>query len=198
LKDVSGVYFWDFKDTISGTVMSPNAYSFYEVVLHELGHVHLLGHVNDSTDLMYRTSFHGKHIKDITTWPSSDQAAAHNVIDSSSSVYIGSCGYSQMIPTSAGCSSLGIETITALVGQLNVFPNPSDGDVTISYQLNTNALVQFKLMDYLGREVLSMNNGRKPEGINSERVNIANLASGIYFLVANINGASQTVKIIKP
>jgi hypothetical protein len=148
---------------------------------------------------MYRYSFHGGAIKDITTWPSSDQAAAHNAIDSSSSVYIGSCGYSQMIPIlSPGCSSLGIETITALVGQLNVFPNPADGDVTINYQLNTNTQVNFKLMDYLGREVLAVKSGERTEGTNNEKLNIANLASGIYLLVANINGSSQTVRIVKP
>jgi hypothetical protein len=188
---------WNY-DTVSGTIIPSNAYSFYETILHELGHIQLLNHINASADLMYRTSHLGGAIKDITTWPSSDQAAAKNAIDSSLSVSISSCGYTRMIPDSAGCSTLGIETLTALIGQLNVFPNPSDGDITISYQLNTNAQVKFKLMDYLGREVLTVKSGEKTEGVNSEKVNIANLASGIYFLVANINGSSQTVKIVKP
>jgi len=145
---------------------------------------------------MYRLIIAGDTIKDITTWPSSDQAAAHNVIDSSTANV---CTAYQMTPIlTPGCSSLGIETITALVGQLNVFPNPTDQDFTVSYILNTSAVVQFRLMDYTGREILNINSGKKSEGTNSERVNIANLASGIYFLVANINGASQTVKIIKP
>jgi hypothetical protein len=190
---------WDFVDTTTGTVTPSLNFSFYQVMLHEIGHVFLLNHVNDINDVMFRTSFAGHAIEDIATWPSSDQDAAHNVIDSSSTVYIGSCGYAQITPISnPGCSSLGIETITALVGQLDVFPNPADGDITINYQLNTNAQVNFKLMDYLGREVLTVKSGERTQGANNEKLNIANLASGIYLLVANINGASQTVRIIKP
>ncbi len=190
-------FVWNY-DTTSGHTIASNAYSFYENLLHELGHGHLLNHVNDTADLMYRDLFHGHFIKDITTWPSSDQDAAANVIDSSKIVSLGACSYTQMNSTTAGCSSLGIETITTLVGKLNVFPNPSDGDVTISYQLNTNAKVNFKLMDYLGREVLTTKNGERTEGTNSEQLNIANLASGIYLLIANINGENQTIRIIKP
>ncbi len=74
-----------------------------------------------------------------------------------------------------------------------IIPTAFKGD-----SLNTSAVVQFRLMDYTGREILNINSGKKSEGTNSERVNIANLASGIYFLVVNINGESQTVRVIKP
>lgn len=96
--------------------------------------------------------------------------------------------YYDTLKTHASCDSI-IITNLIVEHKLKVFPNPSSsGEITISYFINNNSLVQFKLVDFIGREVMSINCGMKPAGDYSNQVNISELAAGIYLLIANING----------
>ena len=59
-------------------------------------------------------------------------------------------------------------------------------------------MIQFKILDYSGREVMILNNDEKKSmGKYTEQVNIDALADGVYLFTANINGTYQTIKFIK-
>ena len=158
-----------------------------------------LNHVSNPSDLMYYSAGPGNPFKDIISWPSSTQEAAKNVLDSSSSVMISPCPFPQIIRNlNPVCSTFGISTISTNEFQLDVFPNPASSNyITVSYQLNKNASVEFKIVDYTGREVIALNDEKKSAGTYNEQVNISELAEGIYLFIANINGEYQTIKFIK-
>ncbi len=72
-----------------------------------------------------------------------------------------------------------------------------NGNLIISYNLNINSNIQFKIEDLSGREVLILNDEKKVAGTYTEQINIDALSDGIYLFTANINGKFQTIKIIK-
>ena len=113
----------------------------------------------------------------------------------------GGCSYRILQPSTINCTdnNLGIPAISGNVNKFNLYPNPANGgNIIISYELNKNSIVQFKIFDYSGREVMILNNDEKKSmGKYTEQVNIDALADGVYLFTANINGTYQTIKFIK-
>ncbi len=105
-----------------------------------------------------------------------------------------------LIPCPRNCidPTLSVPDILENSNDLKLFPNPANsGDITIAYTLKENAYVQFKVYDCIGKEVIKMTFEHKTVGNYSERINVANLAKGVYLFTANINGDCQTIKFIK-
>ncbi len=112
----------------------------------------------------------------------------------------GGCSYRILQPSTINCTdnNLGIPAISGNVNKFNLYPNPANGgNIIISYELNKNSIVQFKIFDYSGQEVMLLDNDKKVSGAYTENVNISELANGIYLFIANINGKCQIIKIIK-
>ncbi len=61
------------------------------------------------------------------------------------------------------------------------YPNPFNPTTTIQYQLPVASDVSLKIYDMLGREVMTLVNGRQDAGAYSVNVNAATLSSGVYF-----------------
>jgi len=181
---------------MSGATMPSGYWSFYDCILHELGHALLLNHINNPTDLMYY-AYDSTQRKTITP---AALLGAFNVVQTSAS----SSGYgcaTPLVPGLIWCffPGLGITNLSEPNKyQLNVYPNPvNDGEITIGYQLNDDASVQFKIMDYTGREIIVLKKENKDAGTYTENVDISALAKGIYLVMATINGQVQAIKIIK-
>jgi len=188
---------WSYDTT--GAILASNQRSFYDAILHELGHAQRLQHVNNTSDIMYRNPVTG--FRPSLTTTSSALAGAFNVVSTSAgtspSTY--GCSYSTLVPSARNCifASFGINTYEN-GNNLNVYPNPAnDGEITIAYQLSKTATVQFKIVDYIGREIISLKQETKEQGKYTQQINISQLASGIYLLTANINGQYQSIKLIK-
>ena len=75
---------------------------------------------------------------------------------------------------------------------IKVYPNPSNGEVTIS-SINTLNNASIKVLNALGQVILEI------DGINGDEFNfsITDQPYGIYILEINNNGVISTVKIIK-
>jgi hypothetical protein len=189
-----GGFVWNY-DTL-GSPLGPNEVGFYDNILHELGHAHLLNHVNDINDVMYYNTDNVTRTN-LDFCPSA-LAGATDVVTISPTVNLSPCLFIHMIHVSPTCSTNAVPTILENVYKLAIFPNPiNNGDITISYQLNKNSYVQFKIMDCTGREVMTQDSEKKSTGTYTEQLNIDVLAEGIYLLAANINGEYKTVKFIK-
>ena len=189
---------WSY-DTL-GAAMGANQYSFYDCILHELGHAHMLNHVNDINDLMYANT-NSTNRTDINS-TNSPLLGAFNVIQKGVSNPPSNYGFPliSLVPSTINCifAGLGVNNLIQNQFQLNVYPNPSyDGEITIAYQLEKTTNVQFKIVDYIGREIITLKQETKEQGKYTQQVDLSQLASGIYLLMANINGQYQTVKIIK-
>ncbi len=73
------------------------------------------------------------------------------------------------------------------------YPNPFNPTTVISYQLPVASTVSLKVYDALGKEVMTVVNGRQEAGQYNASLNASGLASGIYFYrlqASATNGAS--------
>jgi len=83
----SNIYFprsgvsWNYD--VTGYV-SPSQVSFYQTMMHELGHILQLGHVNDTTNLMYYEQLGGRNIIKLTSSNSVVLAVKQNISASKS------------------------------------------------------------------------------------------------------------------
>jgi len=81
-------------------------------------------------------------------------------------------------------------TVSAANGDLNVWPNPSDGRFTIS---PTDKISALEIVDMLGR-VLWSKNGIERDGPIA--IDLRGVAPGLYYGIATINGESSVRKIV--
>lgn len=76
------------------------------------------------------------------------------------------------------------------------YPNPFNPTTTISYSIPHNGLVQLKIFDVLGNEVISLVNKEQMRGNHKIVFNAYNLSSGIYFYRLHSGGYIETKKFI--
>ena len=76
------------------------------------------------------------------------------------------------------------------------YPNPFNPSTTITYQLPTNAFVNLRVYDVLGREVETLVNERQNAGDHSVTFNAGNLPSGVYFYRLQAGNYSATKKLL--
>jgi hypothetical protein len=83
----------------------------------------------------------------------------------------------------------GIEN-NSLNSQLNVYPNPSNGEFMI--ELNNGQLNTIVISDVTGRVILTQTTTEKTISFN-----ISNYTSGIYFVAVKNNASTENIRIIK-
>lgn len=79
----------------------------------------------------------------------------------------------------------------------NLFPNPANASATLLLNLKTASQVNISIVDVLGNEMLTVSNKSFVAGKNSIHLPTAQLASGVYFCVINIDGKTFTKKLFK-
>ncbi len=99
----------------------------------------------------------------------------------------------------------GLETFSGVVvaeclngefGVVDVYPNPTDSEVIITYEMTDRKDVVFRLVDVLGRtlheEVLA------PEiGVNTKVIDMAHLPSAMYFIILDDGKLQSTKKVVR-
>ncbi len=192
-----------FFDTLT-TSLPANTIDFYDVILHELGHGHLLNHVN-SDDLMYYSEGRGPlPLADRNFIESNDVDGGIEVVNVGQSVsYSIPCTTSTgpMLPAQADSIcfgfTLGNRTLNQPESDLNLFPNPVIESVYISFHLHQKSNVDFRLIDYTGKVIDIVNMENQPTGKYTQQFPTGNLASGLYLITALINGSTHSFKFIK-
>jgi hypothetical protein len=76
------------------------------------------------------------------------------------------------------------------------YPNPFNPSTTIKYSLPKSGLVQLKVYDLLGREVVTLVNKEQTKGSYKINFNASYLTSGIYFYKLQSGNFSDTKKLI--
>jgi hypothetical protein len=190
---------WSYDMT--GLQTSPDSDYFYDFILHEIGHAHLLNHINDTNSLMYFNFRQGRRVNILSGTPPGPQDlyAGYEVV-STDSAFIDGCqdGTLKNIPRYCTDPTLAVSPVSENKYTLDVYPNPAgNGDITIAYQLSTDSYVQFKITDCIGRAIIALPEEHESVGAHTEQINVTNLAQGVYLLIANINGECQTIKFIK-
>jgi hypothetical protein len=94
---------------------------------------------------------------------------------------------------------VGINSPTGEVASLNVFPNPSNGEFMVSYNLPKESLVKISLLDLAGRELSQLVNESEPAGNHEQSINtsaLKQITTGIYMLRIEANGQTYIRKIV--
>ena len=79
---------------------------------------------------------------------------------------------------------------------VSMYPNPVQGEATVSFNVTENTDVNFQVFDLTGRVVMSQNMGRFTEGEQEFRINTESLSTGSYILRLNQGGNSSCVKFM--
>lgn len=111
-------------------------------------------------------------------------------------------GTSNYSSIGAYLTGVGIDAIDELPGIPKEFalsqnyPNPFNPTTVINYQLPVNSFVTLKIYDILGREVMTLVNGRQSAGYYNATFKAMNLPSGIYFYRHQAGTYSNTRKLL--
>ena len=74
------------------------------------------------------------------------------------------------------------------ISDLVLFPNPTTGITNIEFHINTILDLSFTVYDQLGRKIKELPMIHCFEGNNSQRINLADLKNGVYYLSISNNG----------
>jgi hypothetical protein len=76
------------------------------------------------------------------------------------------------------------------------YPNPFNPTTNITYSIPKETFVNIKVYDVLGKEIMTLVNGRESAGTKVVVVDASNLPSGIYFYTINAGSFSDTKKMV--
>ncbi len=76
------------------------------------------------------------------------------------------------------------------------YPNPFNPITTINYQIPETGNVIIKIFDILGREITTLVNEQKKQGVYKVEFDASNLSSGVYLYNIQVNDYSNTKKMI--
>ena len=144
---------------------------FESVAVHELGHGHQLGHVNNKNDLMYHAITEGDWKRDLND----NNTRAANDIQSRSTDFT-NCGQSGI--SAFDCSELALSADNSLLAEnILLFPTYATDEVFIQ---NSGLLLprEINIIDIRGRlaQKVELNNN------SLQKINIKELSSGLYFV----------------
>lgn len=94
-------------------------------------------------------------------------------------------------------SELALESIS-LQPRWNIFPNPTDGFLNISYVIRETTNLQIQLSSINGNKTqILLNQKQKEKGEYADQINISQLDSGIYLLIFITDEGIRSQKILK-
>ena len=77
-----------------------------------------------------------------------------------------------------------------------VYPNPTNGMVNISYNLENDAKVTLRITTIQG-QIIQQTKVDKPSGLQTDNLDLSGLTNGIYFVSINSTNGTYTAKLIK-
>jgi len=89
-----------------------------------------------------------------------------------------------------------VDIPTQTCASLTCFPNPFNPTTTIELQLPQGGTSTLKLFDCSGREIDLLHQSYLPAGTHNFTLDASELGSGVYFAHLEINGLTQTEKIV--
>ena len=94
--------------------------------------------------------------------------------------------------------STGVNSITSnFAAAINLFPNPANDKLTVSFNLNNANKIDFTLIDMLGRQIFTNSKTYINEGLKQETFDLSKTATGVYMLeLKDQNKVSLFKKVI--
>lgn len=181
-----------------------NMYDLYQILLHELGHAHMLKHVNNPNNLMWWSADHNgilpSNRRIILYTDSSAMEGGHYIVSHSTSFDTANCVGQQLMTydTTGNCTSwVGISQLHKPDVQFGLYPNPSNGSVNFDYTVGTPSEVEIAIYDYLGRTIYTQTMKKRMPGTYTERINAQSFADGFYLVNLTVNKFEYVQKLVK-
>jgi hypothetical protein len=89
----------------------------------------------------------------------------------------------------------GVNENNNIITKLNLFPNPANAEVKISFEMNEIANVKIELIDISGRLIATISDKKNQHGEVVETVNTTLYADGSYIININTNGVITQQKL---
>ncbi|KAB1064094.1 T9SS type A sorting domain-containing protein, partial [Salibacter halophilus] len=197
---------WFYDST--GTQPQPaGKFDFYSVILHELGHGHLLMHVNQTDDLMYWEAKHSPNNslpwnERMTYFSLANLDGGQAIVNESQSVNFSFCNGQNhtMVPLQKQNCSVALYTDKLKEPRetdLTAYPNPFERFAKLEFELERQANVGLKLYSLDGRLVRSKPGQQYSSGKHRIEINGNDLHSGLYIAILAIGSNEYPVKLIK-
>jgi len=85
-----------------------------------------------------------------------------------------------------------VNALAAIDGKINIYPNPANNEATLAFSLTEFSDVQIQIVDAMGRVMNKVADEAMEAGAHTLTVNTTNLASGVYNMVIQTNGGTNT------
>lgn len=93
-------------------------------------------------------------------------------------------------------STVGIQSHNAKSSNVSLYPNPASDYANLKLSNLNNSEVSYKVVDLAGK-MLIQNNIGSVAGNLTEQMDISSLSSGLYLVIANVDGVQTTQKLVK-
>jgi len=177
---------WHFQEDVSS--LDTTKYDFQTIALHELGHAHLLNHVNQEDDLMFHSIDEGETKRVLNQF---NKDAGIYIVDISGIPYPNSnCGDPMMPIDTMGLDcflSNATPDINNEVGKLYLVPNPFSEKLTFQFESNNNGNGNIIIFDIFGRVVFE-ENIKKVNHEFRKTIQLPDLPKGMYIFSIGIEG----------
>ncbi len=88
------------------------------------------------------------------------------------------------------------ENIVASNIEINCFPNPANGNTTVSINLKEQTSLKVQLVNSIGKNVKLISDGFHQQGENQFEFNTSYLSPGLYLIIANSPTGNATFKLL--
>jgi len=108
--------------------------------------------------------------------------------------YDGTYDFSEAAAPANVTTTVGIEELASNTA-INVYPNPANDFLNVAYAIENNAVVAIDVVNMIGERVISQYVGSQASGNYSTRVDVSDLAAGIYMVNVTINGTTNVTRV---
>jgi hypothetical protein len=182
-------------DTTSTAPVPAGMRDFYAMILHELGHAHVLTHVINPSGVMDFASeptgpLPAASRKIVIEYDAACAFGGNEVMTASSGLtYSCTTAPLHIVPQYLCSPFTAITDVASDVLSLNVYPNPFINNVTVQYTLTKESTLDMYVMDMQGNIVASGEKRKYGAGEYKVELPLNGLATGQYLLWGHVDGA---------
>lgn len=187
-----GVYSVTVTDTASGCQQIKNAY-LYKPDSINVSSIHTIPVVGGDSGNIIVTAHAGNY-------PLQYSLNGVNYQNASTLIVSNNGNYNVFVKNNIGCvveESVSVEGIQSLSSNntWNLFPNPANGQLNISFNLSHDADIAFSISNILGQKISSAAR-IVPAGISTTTADVSTLAPGTYFVTIQNGNATSTQRFV--
>ncbi|MCB0482850.1 MAG: T9SS type A sorting domain-containing protein, partial [Flavobacteriales bacterium] len=195
-------------DSTGQNQQNSGVYDFYSIILHELGHAHLMKHVNDPNDLMWSESkYHPTNNipwtdrKTVFSWSNLDGGA--QIVDESENADYTFCSIHEypmirLHKENCSVSMYNENDKKSNSSSLLVFPNPFTNQVTIEFNSISTLTCHIEIFSLNGQKHFKSTQNLVQDAKNKFLINTEFFPSGFYLGKVQLGEEQFNFKIVKP